>query len=101
MMSTIRETVGELMRERGMSSYLTAADPVIRGLEARDAVICERLTDFAIEQGLDEVDAQNALAEVGLRPPVRSLASSNGGGEEAPAWAQDIITRLSRLEQRG
>ena len=76
MMSTIRDTATTLLQQRGMGSYVSQAEPIIEGLEARDAVIVERLTDYAVGMGVDESEVDQLLVEVGLRAPrVRSCRS--------------------------
>ena len=100
-MSTIRETATTLLQQRGMGSYVNQAEPVIEALEARDAVIAERLTDYAVEAGVDEDEVQRLLTEVGLMAPRPIRAVANGVGssadEQAPAWAQGLIDRIDSL----
>lgn len=106
MINTIRETATSLLQQRGMGSYITQAEPVIEGLEARDAVITERLTDYAVGMGVSEDEVDRLMVEVGLRAPspVLSIANGASGGsadsgddERAPAWAQQIIDRIDSL----
>lgn len=103
-MSTVRETIETEMRNRGLSSYLRQAEPVIAAAEAREHEAVDALIEFATSQGLGRDQARNAITEAGLQ--ARALASvSNGSAAQAEVAqmvgeVQDAINRLQgRLDE--
>lgn len=96
-MSSITEVASAQMERVGFRSYVGQAQPVLRALEDREAEIVRNLTSAATNLGLPEAEARDLLRECGLTVPVFTVQNQGQGGEDTPAWAQQIMQRLDSL----
>lgn len=68
----VKNTITEHLTNRGYGAYAreTVVGEIADVLQAKIDSAVERLTEYAVEQGLGEHEAKSLLVEVGLAAPV-------------------------------
>jgi hypothetical protein len=69
MSTTIQDTVANALNERGMSSYVQSARPVVDLLKARERDLAEALLSYATDLGADSDEVRAELSKLGMEVP--------------------------------
>jgi hypothetical protein len=96
--TSIEETVRTALNERGYSSYMNVAQPVIEKLAERERGITEQLLSLAGDLGADTDDVRGRLAELGLTLPAVSVLDDDDDDEEDDAPEPDGSDTSSKLD---
>lgn len=94
-LTTINETVTAALQERGYSSYMEYARPVVQRLVDREHNIVGELIRFGTQNGLSEQQVTEALRNCGMEVPQPEAESET---EQAPTAEGDLTAVLSRIE---
>lgn len=94
--ATIESTVETSLRTAGYSTYLRQAQPVVDALVAREQAICEKLLDFASENGAETDEVTELLTSLGLslKPEEPETVPAGFAGEQT-----DVATALASIQR--
>jgi hypothetical protein len=102
-MPTISETVRDALIAQHLGQYQSHARPVVQALEDRERLICERIIDAAVAQGMSRDATRTMLTNVGMTPPalvpVGSVASADAANQ-ASQDSPDFLALLQRIDSQ-
>lgn len=99
MSSNVRSIIVQTMRENGMNAYTSQAEPVIQAVE-QAALNASQTILNAADGVVSRGEVERILGQAGLPvPQPEPVATQASSDEQAPAWAEALVRRISSLEE--